>query len=68
MMDMMKNANEIKRKADALNQQMQTITLSETDSTGLVKATVNGMGAPIKYEISPELLKKVCTNCLRSSH
>ena len=59
MMDMMKNATEIKKKADALNKQMQTTTLSETDSTGLVKATVNGMGAPVKYEISPELLKKV---------
>lgn len=60
-MDMMKNAQEIKKKADALNHRVQQTQMSETDSTGLVKVTVNGMGAPLKYEISPELLKKVST-------
>jgi DNA-binding protein YbaB len=59
MMDMMKNAAEIKKKADALNQEVQRTTITETDSTGQVRVTVNGMGGPIKYEISPDLLKKV---------
>lgn len=52
-------ASNIKRKTDELNVQLTKSEVQVVDSTGLAQAIVNGLGAPLRIIVSPELAQKV---------
>lgn len=60
MMDKLKMAADIKKRADAMNLELSTSEIKAVDPTGLAQVTVSGLAAPLRVIVSPELAKKVC--------
>lgn len=60
MMEKLKMAAEVKKKADAMNLELTSSEIKALDPSGLAQVTVSGLGAPLRIIVSPELAKKVC--------
>jgi DNA-binding protein YbaB len=59
MAEQLKKAQEVKQRAEAMNAEMSTKEVRAMDPTGLAQATVNGLGAPLRILVSPQLCEKV---------
>jgi DNA-binding protein YbaB len=59
MMEKLKMAAEVKKKADAMNLELTSAEIKALDPSGLAQVTVSGLGAPLRVIVSPELAKKV---------
>lgn len=58
LMDMMKQASQIKAKMEEMQAAVEAVTATGTAGAGLVTLTLNGKGALQSVKIDPSLLKE----------
>jgi DNA-binding protein YbaB len=58
MMENIKKAQEIAKKAEQMNKDLVDTIIEGSDPTGQVKALFNGLGAPISVKVSDSILSQ----------
>lgn len=57
-MDQMKKAQEIAKKAEALNKELMNVIVTGSDPSGEATSTYNALGVPISLKVSDSLVGK----------